>query len=121
MANAKQWLIISGRLGSDVDQRVSRKGTNYLSFRFASDCGRETAWFSVLVFGEKMAPIKRFFKKGDAIFINAEMLGKDTLKLLDFSFPITRQNGGFNGNGTQSSANDDVADFPFDEIEEIEM
>ena len=112
MASEKQWLILSGRLGKDVEEKTSKKGASYISFRFGSDCGGETMWYSVLVFGEKMGPARKFFKKGDALILNTEMLNSYTLKLLDFKFPNVSKPAEPKSEGGE--------EFDFDSIAEIE-
>ena len=123
MASEKQWLILTGRLGKDIEEKTSAKGTSYLSFRFASDCGSETMWYSVLVFGEKVSPARKFFKKGDRLELNTEMLNPHTLKLLDFKFPMrtaTPVAKAVTEVDVDELLNDDVSDFPFGEVKEIE-
>jgi hypothetical protein len=119
----KQWTIVSGRLGKDVEEKISRRGTNYISFSIATDQGDATVWYNILVFGALGATIKKYFKKGDAILINADVIGKDTLKMLDFDFPIKARSKPKDEIDVDAFIDeDDVDDFPsFDEIEEIEL
>jgi len=113
MANEKQWLIISGRLGKDVEQKTTKKGKPFLSFRFGSDCGGDTLWYSVYVFGDKVPVASKFFKKGDSLVLLTEMMNSHSLKLLDFKFPTIIK-------PKEEDDGDDI-ELDFDSIEEQEF
>jgi len=112
MANEKQWLILSGRLGKDIEQKTTKKGKPYVSFRFGSDCGGETMWYSVYVFGDKVPVASKFFKKGDALILNTEMMKPHLLKLLDFKFPTVIK-------PKENNSDEEDVELDFDSIEEI--
>ena len=119
MANNNQWIILSGRLGKDVERKTSRKGTPYLSFSVATNVSNDTIWYNVLVFNSAARPIEKYFKKGDLIELNAEVIGKNTLKVLDFGFPLRTREKPAEDNS--NSVDDFPFDIDFDEVEEIEL
>jgi len=86
MAEDINSVTLSGKLGRDVELRVTPNGTAVANLNLAVNSGygdkKKTSWFKVVVFGKQAETIANQFKKGDAIVVNGtieinEFTGKD--------------------------------------------
>lgn len=68
-------MTATGNVVDDPKQQVSKQGTKYYRFRFASDvytgkgADPETYWFNVMVFSQQLFPIVANLKKGSGVAI----------------------------------------------------
>lgn len=77
-------IIITGRLGRDIEMKVSGNGSEYAQFTVA--CNREpkkgqdqqTDWFNCTAFSKTALFLQKYFKKGDGIVITGRMESKSS-------------------------------------------
>lgn len=64
-------LILSGRLGSDAEVKVTQTGTQYMTFRMANnergDEEGRTYWFRVTTFNPRLMNLAQYLTKGKSV------------------------------------------------------
>lgn len=73
-------MIITGRIGSDIELKTSSNGNEYAKIRVAVNRRKKkdekevkTDWFNVALFGKTAVFVQTYFKKGDGIELEGRM------------------------------------------------
>lgn len=79
-------VILMGRLGNDPESKTFENGTKVVNFSLATskkyknkegDHVEETQWHRINVFGSRADVIEQYFKKGNKILIEGEIVYRE--------------------------------------------